>query len=75
MAFSMAWQAGAGGERPMTGWAVLAGFRRELYRCLRGGRMRCSTLSDAVLCGPGRVTDLARLSLVPEFGRGHGGAV
>ena len=29
-------------------------------------------LGDAVLCGPGRVTDLARLSLVPEFGRGHG---
>jgi hypothetical protein len=27
---------------------------------------------NAVLCAPGRVTDLARLSLVPEFGRGHG---
>ena len=34
--------------------------------------MRCSRLADAVLCAPGRVTDLARLSLVPEFGRGHG---
>jgi hypothetical protein len=29
-------------------------------------------LGDAVLCAGGRVTDLARLSLVPEFGRGHG---
>jgi hypothetical protein len=30
------------------------------------------SLADAVLCCGGRVTDLARLSLVPEFGRGHG---
>jgi hypothetical protein len=29
-------------------------------------------LCDAVLCAAGRVTDLARLSLVPEFRRGHG---
>src|SRR6202042_2742338 len=27
---------------------------------------------DAVLCAPGGVRDLARLSLCPEFGRGHG---
>jgi hypothetical protein len=51
---------------------VLAGFRGELYRCLtrRGDALFC--LADAVLCAGGRVTDLARLSLVPEFGRGHG---
>jgi hypothetical protein len=50
----------------------LLGFRGELYRCLtrRGDALFC--LADAVLCGPGRVSDLARLSLVPEFGRGHG---
>src|SRR3984957_7210585 len=50
----------------------LAGFRGELYRCLtrRGDALFC--LADAVLCAGGRVTDLARLSLVPEFGRGHG---
>jgi hypothetical protein len=30
-------------------------------------------LADAVLCCGGRVTDLARLSLAPEAGRGHGG--
>jgi hypothetical protein len=34
--------------------------------------MRCSGWRRRVLCAPGRVTDLARLSLVPEFGRGHG---
>jgi hypothetical protein len=51
---------------------LLAGFRGELYRCLtrRGDALFC--LADAVLCGPVRVSDLARLSLVPEFGRGHG---
>ena len=51
---------------------ALAGFRGELYRCLtrRGDALFC--LADAVLCAGARVTDLARLSLVPEFGRGHG---
>jgi len=51
---------------------LLAGFRAEFHRCLtrRGDALFC--LADAVLCGPGRVSDLARLSLVPEFGRGHG---
>src|SRR4029077_10287144 len=51
---------------------LLAGFRGEFYRCLprRGDALFC--LADAVLCAGGRVTDLARLSLVPEFGRGHG---
>ena len=61
-------QAAGGGEAGQ----VLAGFRGELYRCLtrRGDALFC--LMDAVLCEGRRVTDLARLSLVPEFGRGHG---
>ena len=60
--------AGAGEAR-----LLLAGFREELYRCLtrRGDALFC--LADAVLCEDRPVTDLARLSLVPEFGRGHGG--
>jgi hypothetical protein len=51
---------------------VLAGFRGELYRCLPVRGDALFGLGDAVLCGGGPVTDLARLSLVPEFGRGHG---
>ena len=51
---------------------VLAGFRAELYRCLTGRRDALFMLADAVLCEGRRVTDLARLSLAPEFGRGHG---
>jgi hypothetical protein len=58
------------GAVPQSG--LLAGFREGLYGCLtrRGDALFC--LGDAVLCAGGRVTDLARLSLVPEFGRGHG---
>jgi hypothetical protein len=51
---------------------VLAGFREELYGCFTRRGDALSGLGDAVLCAPGRVGDLARLSLVPEFGRGHG---
>ncbi len=51
---------------------VLAGFRGELYRCLTRRGDALFGLADAVLCEGRRVTDLARLSLVPEFGRGHG---
>jgi hypothetical protein len=51
---------------------VLAGFRREFYRCLGARADAQFELADAVLCAGGRVTDLARLSLVPEFRRGHG---
>jgi DDE superfamily endonuclease len=58
------------GAVPQSG--PLAVFRDGLYRCLtlRGDALFC--LGDAVLCAGSRVTDLARLSLVPEFGRGHG---
>ena len=51
----------------------LAGFRQELYRCLTSRRDGLFGVADAVLCHGGPVTDLARLSLVPEAGRGHGG--
>ena len=51
----------------------LSGFRQELYRCLASRRDGLFGLADAVLCCGRRVTDLARLSLVPEAGRGHGG--
>ena len=61
-----------GGPQTAGGSEVLAGFREQLYRCLtrRGDALFC--LAEAVLCAGGRVSDLARLSLVPEFGRGHG---
>ncbi len=74
VALSMAWR----GLVVEDGWTadrargLLAGFRSELYRCLTARRDALFGLADAVLCGGGRVTDLARLSLVPEFGRGHG---
>jgi hypothetical protein len=51
---------------------LLAGFREELYRCLTRRRDASFCLADAVLCEDRPVTDLARLSLVPESGRGHG---
>src|SRR6266571_3836466 len=50
----------------------LAGFRRELYRCLGRRRDALFELADAVLCKPDRVHMLAELSLVPECRRGHG---
>ena len=54
------------------GAGLLAGFRDGLYRCLTARGDALFSLCDAVLCEDRRVTDLARLSLVPEFGRGHG---
>lgn len=51
---------------------MLAEFRGELYRCLTRRGDALFGLGDAVLCGDRAVGDLARLSLVPEFGRGHG---
>ncbi len=74
MAFSMAWpesvvQDGADTERERRG---LAGFRWELYRCLRRRRDALFELADAVLCKQDRVHMLAELSLEPECRRGHG---
>lgn len=51
---------------------VLREFRGRLHGCLTARGDALFELADAVLCAPGRVSDLARLSLVPEFRRGHG---
>jgi DDE superfamily endonuclease len=71
----MAQERAFGGERGAGEGAalgLLAGFRGELYWSLTRRADALFELADAVVCSPGRVTDLARLSLVPEFGRGHG---
>jgi DDE superfamily endonuclease len=52
--------------------AVLAGFRADVYWSFTRRADASFELCDAVLCAPGRVTDLARLSLAAEFRRGHG---
>jgi hypothetical protein len=49
-----------------------AGFREDLYWSSTRRADALFDLCDAVLCAPGRVSDLARLSLAPEFSRGHG---
>ena len=72
MAFIMAWSGTGGGGSARAAGAVLAGFRRELYACFTVRADALFELCDAVLCAGGRVTDLARLSLAPEFRRGHG---
>jgi hypothetical protein len=74
VAFSMAWDGGGGADLGEDGQARgrLEWFRRELYWSLTRRRDALFELADAVLCWPGRVSDLARLSLAPEFRRGHG---
>ena len=74
VAFSMAWaeaRAGAGEERDQAR-GRLAGFRRELYRCLGRRRDVLFEVADALLCRQERVHMLAELSLEPECRRGHG---
>jgi hypothetical protein len=74
VAFSMAWaeaRAGAGDEKAQVR-DRLAGFRRELYRCLGRRADALSEACDAVLCKQDRVHMLAELSLEPECRRGHG---
>jgi DDE superfamily endonuclease len=74
VAFSMAWaEDRAGGDGKDEALGRLAGFRGEVYRCLARRGDALFGLADAVLCQDRPVTDLARLSLVPECGRGHGG--
>jgi len=70
----MAWDGAAGGVSGQGAGALarLAGFREDLYWSLTRRRDALFELGDAVLCAPGRVSDLARLSLAPEFSRGHG---
>jgi hypothetical protein len=72
VAFIMAWGGTGGGGSAREAGAVLAGFRRELYGCFTVRADALFEACDAVLCAPGPVTDLARLSLAPEFRRGHG---
>jgi hypothetical protein len=50
----------------------LSGFRQVFYACLSRRSDALFELTEAVLCAPGRVTDLARLSLEPVHRRGHG---
>jgi hypothetical protein len=72
----MAWVGADGGAGVAEGDAarrMLAGFRGELYRCLTRRGDALFGVADAVLCEDRKVTDLARLSLVAECGRGHGG--
>jgi hypothetical protein len=72
VAFIMAWDVAGDADSGGGAAGKLAVFRRELYSCFTARADALSELCDAVLCAPGRVTDLARLSLVPEFRRGHG---
>ena len=59
----------AGDERAP---GLLAGFRRELYRCFTRRADALLELADAVLCRQDRVHMLAELTLEPECRRGHG---
>jgi hypothetical protein len=79
VAFSMAWAGGwaEGGTGPGPAGrdlalGRLAGFRRELYRCLGRRADALFEACDAVLCRQERVHMLAELSLEPECRRGHG---
>ena len=71
MAFSMGWQEQS--CRPAGGNALadLAGFRREMRRCLWRRPDALFELADAVLTA-GPVVSLPYLSLEPVFRRGHG---
>jgi len=53
-------------------WVDLDQFRTGLYSCMTRRADALFELVDAMLCTPGRVTDLARLSLEPVHRRGHG---
>lgn len=47
-------------------------FRQSLYECFDARADALFELADAVLCADHAVTSLVRLSLEPEFTRGHG---
>ena len=51
---------------------VLREFRSRLYACLTSRADAQFGLVDAILCADHAVTSLVQLSLVPQFGRGHG---
>ena len=74
MVVSMA-RTGSGVQRgDPEAWRRLAEFRASWYGCLCPWRDALFGLTDAVECAGGPVTSLARLSLLPVFGRGHGSA-
>jgi hypothetical protein len=50
----------------------LAGFRRELHRCLTARADALFELTDALLCTDVAAKSLVGLSLAPEHRRGHG---
>jgi hypothetical protein len=49
----------------------LAGFRRELHRCVTARADALFELTDALLCTDGPVKSLVGLSLAPEHRRGR----
>ncbi|MEZ5086517.1 MAG: transposase [Tessaracoccus sp.] len=51
---------------------LLNDFRAGLYSCLTRRADVLFELTDAMLCAPGRVSDLAHLCLEPVHRRGHG---
>jgi hypothetical protein len=75
VAFIIAWgRAGVepGPAEPARALELLARFREDVYWSFTRRADALFELCDAVLCSPGPVTDLARLSLAAEFRRGHG---
>jgi len=72
VSFIMAWNEADGGGSARAAERALAAFRRELHACFTARADALFELCDAVLCAAGPVRDLARLSLIPEFRRGHG---
>jgi hypothetical protein len=54
------------------GLGALVGFRQELHGCLFGWADAQFELCDAMLCAPGPVASVPRLSLDPVFRRSHG---
>jgi hypothetical protein len=71
--FTMARERAGGEPGPAeAALAVLTQFRADVYWSSTRRADALFELGDAVLCAPGPVTDLARLSLATEFRRGHG---
>lgn len=53
-------------------FAMVSGFRSELYACLTARSDALFDLCDALLCTDGPVRTLVDLALAPEHRRGHG---
>jgi len=56
----------------VAGYLALREFRARLYECLTSRADASFELIDAILCADHAVTSLVKLSLEPEFRRGHG---